>query len=217
MNTFDPVQFSTAENEFLLTALGLAPIVAVRQAPPGVNLRAVRPVIEKVYELIELQKHSGVEWVGVDKIKESIKTYLSQAERWSLDKRKGRPRFPSMFTYDSRKRAHRSAPGSDSGQVRTYFGPDGERVRFEVDLVPDSRTDWDADWVKADEPKPKSGLTVDHDNKRIECGICGHTESFNPDSRASYNAARARTSKHLRTATEEVDAHRELHTNEFHT
>jgi hypothetical protein len=118
-----------------------------------------------------------------------------------------------MHAYDGKGRPHRQGVGSDSGQVRTYFDAAGQRVPFAIELVPTGQAEWHPEWAKADEAS--DGLKVDRDNRRIECLICGHTEAFNPDSRGSYNAARGRISKHLRSATIEVERHREVHMTEF--
>lgn len=212
MNIFDPVKFSIEENNYLKEVLGQPTIVALRSKPADVNVAAVKPLLDRVQELVELEKHAGLTWCGVDAIKTSIDIYLTQAERWETDRRRGRPRFPTMHTFDSRGVPHRSGPGSDQGQVRTYF-EGTERKKFEIQLIPDNIEDYKPEWFEAD--KPKNGLILDKDKNRIECSVCGHTETFRPDSRGSYNVARGRMSKHLRNAKDEVAAHREIHTNEF--
>lgn len=235
---FDPVRLSLEENAWLLKHLGEPWIVASRDVyprtnpladpkkdknpiiyPDGVNPNSVRPVIERVYDLIELEKQTGTKWVGVETIRKAAEIYLQQAKRWSEDKRKGAPRFPSLSSYDSKGRPHWSGSGSDSGQVKTYFGPDGKRENFAVEYTPSGEGTWVAEWAEkvaevAD--VPVAGLTVNKDLSRIEC-FCGHTEKFNPDSRASFNAARARISRHLRSDKKQefVEQHRELHTSEF--
>lgn len=218
---FDPVRFSTAENEWLLDNLGKAAVVAMRDARAGVNPRAVRPVIERVNELMELETHEKQPWVGIERIKQSIQVWLGQNAKWAADAKKSKraPRWPSLYTFDARGRAHRSAPDSDSGLVKTYFGPAGERIPFAVELIPDHLDTWEPPTAK--EQVMDEQLYVDPLSHRLECrvkigdGYCGHTESYKEGSRASYNAARARMSKHLRKATESVEAHRELHTNEY--
>lgn len=230
MNIFDPVKLSIEENKFLLTHLGEPWITAAKDIrparlpnpnpkdknpifyPDGVNPAAVKPIIDRVYELNELTRHQGEQWVGVEALKDRISTYLTQAERWANDRRRGRPRFPSMSSFDERARPHLGAPGSDSGTVKTYFDQEGNRVPFAIELVPTDLTDYSPEWVQTD--KPQSGLKVNAELHRIEC-FCGHVEKFNPESRASFNVARGRISKHLKSATEQVDSHRELHTLEF--
>lgn len=211
MTIFDPVKYSNEENQFILSNLGKPPVVALRALPALVNRAAVKPVLDRLYELSELEKHAGMTWAGVDAVSTAISTWLEQSEKWAVDKRRNRPRFPSMFSFDQKGRAHRYGPGSDSGQVRTYFGKDGQRVKFAVELVPEGIGEYIPEW-QAD--LPKDGLTVNTELNRVEC-FCGHTERFNPESRGSFNSARARMSKHLRGATDEVDRHREIHTNEF--
>jgi len=218
LEVFDPVDYSIEENQFLLSVIGKPPIVALRDLPGGVNAKAVEPVVNRVYSLLELEKHEGVAWCGVEKVREKIQAYLTKAERWAADRKRSKaaPRFPSMASYDSRKRAHRSGPGSDAGKVRTYFDERGVRVPFAVELVPSGEIEWNPGMVTADDPLRGVGLTVDREKNRLEC-FCGHTESFNPDSRGSFNAARARMSKHLRTAKTEVERHKETHTNEYNS
>ena len=217
MHMFDPVKYSKEENTYLLSHLGEPPVVALRGVEKGgaVNYNAVKPILDRVYELQELEKHEGQTWVGVEALKGAITIYLEKAIRWHADHKRGAPRFPSMSQWDGRGRPHYQGPGSDVGTVKTYFDSTGKRQSFAVELIPSGQTEWRPDWVKADAPDEKGGLKLDSEKNRFECLICNHTESFKPESRSSYSAARARMSKHLRTAKVEVDAHRELHTNEF--
>jgi hypothetical protein len=223
IQTFDPVLFSEAENRFLLDNLGLAPVIARKNALVAhpVNPKAVNPIIERVYELLELERVEGVKWVGVEALKDRIKTFLRENAKWASDAKRNKkaPRWPSTYSFDAKGRGHRGGPGSDADRVRTYFGPAGERLPFEINLFPDTEGEWMAPGF--DDKPANEGLYVDPNASRIECrvkvgdGICGHTESYKEGSRASFNAARARMSKHLRKATTEQEAHKELHTNEF--
>lgn len=217
-NIFDPVKLSTEENLFLQETLGLPPIVALASKPAGVNINAVKPILDHVYALLEREKHTGEKWIGVDAIKGSIATYLTVSERWRHDKRRGAPRFPSMSSYDSKGRPHLNGPGSDSAQVSTYFAADGTRKHFALEYEPSGQASWVAEWAikAADSDQPSAGLHINRELNRFEC-FCGHTEKFNGESRASFNAARARISKHLRSDSKQefVEQHRELHTAEF--
>lgn len=218
LTSFDPVQYSMEENAFLREQLGKPPIVALRVIPQNVIRKAVEPIISDVYALMELERAEGKPWVGVPALVEKIDAYVEQQQKWQEDKKRGAPRFPSMFAFDTKGRPHRAGIGSDSGQVKTYFDASGQRVPFAVDLVPSGVEAWNAPWVASATPKPdepESGLKVDAEQNRIECRVCGYTESFNANSRASYNAARGRMSRHLRNSTEKVEEHRELHTMEF--
>lgn len=222
IQAFDPVLFSHAENQFLLDHLGEPSVVALRKiTEKGVNPAAIKPILERVNELAQLESVDGDKWVGIEAIKQAIRVYQRESAKWAYDKKRfrGAPRFPSLYSYDGKGRPHRGGPGSDSGRVRTYFGPAGERLPFEVQLTGDYQAEWAAPGMT--EGTVSAGLRVDADVNRIEClvpvgdSVCGHTESYKPDSRSSYNAARARMSKHLRKAVQEKEAHMELHTNEF--
>jgi len=240
-DSFDPAIYSIEENQFLLEHIGEPTVIALKAIPAaeplakpfhkdknpvyypkGINPNAVRPILDKVNELQELAKHDGVQWVGVEKVKEAIKIYLQENAKWEHDYNRTRgkaPRWPSLASYDSKGRPHRGGPGSDSGRIRTYFGPAGERLPFEIQLVSEYVATWAAPGHT--EAPADARLFVDAAANRIECrvkvgdGICGHTEKYKPEARASYTAARARMSKHLRRATENVEEHRELHTEEF--
>lgn len=224
INQFDPVLCSTADNEFLLAQLGKPTIVAMRALQFPVTPATVRPILDRANELEELRKADKLEWVGYDAMKAAIVVWLNQNAKWADDHKRSRnaPRFPSLYSYDGKGRPHRGGPGSDSGRVRTYFAPNGDRIPFAIDLIPDQRREWAAPGFTEQSANEKL-LKVDSSTNRIEClvpvgdHVCGHTESFKPDSRASQNAARARMSKHLRKSTIEVEAHRELHTLEFGT
>jgi len=212
---FDPVSYSREENEFLLANLGKPTVVAMREAKHPVNPRAVQPILDRVNELEELRKHNGINWIGVEAIKEAIRVWTEQDKKWEFDyiRTRGRaPRFPSMYSYDTKGRPHRAGPVSDAHAPKTYFDDKGNRIEFAIDLQPE----YEAPWVSPGfTEKPLStGLVVNQELNRIEC-FCGHTESFNADSRASYGAARARMSKHLRKATDRAEDHREVHTQEF--
>lgn len=238
LTSFNPVRLSNAENEFLLKWLGQPSIVALRDTKPAINPRAaekdknpvyypdgvipasVKPILDGVIELIELEK-VGQLFVGVEAMKNAIRVWQKMNAKWTADykRSKNAPRWPSLYSYDAKGRPHWGGPGSDSGEVRTYFGPAGERIPFTIQLQPDTLQEWQGPSTENVNTDPL--LFVDANSNRIECkvrvgtGICGHTESYKDGSRASYNAARARMSKHLRKTTLEVEAHRELHTNEF--
>lgn len=215
INYFDPVSYSNAENEFLLDNLDKPTIVALREVRPPVNPKAVKPVLDRLQELRDLETHEGLKWVGTAVIRASIRSWLEQNRKWAADhKRAPRrvPRWPSMYSYDAKGRPHWGGPGSDSGGIKSYF-QNGKRVSFAVPLVAEDDYVWTPPVMEASETM----LKVNEDLNRIECPIqgCGHTENFKEGSRPSKAAARARMSKHLRKATKEVDAHRELHTLEF--
>lgn len=226
IDTFDPVKLSLEECKFVLEHAG-KPFVAVADdarlynpEKSGVVPAAVRPVLDRIYELIELDNRRGQPWVGVDAVKEKIQAYLDQQAKWLADKRRfpRAPRFPSMHSFDAKGKPHRGGTGSDSGTVKTYFDKEGNRVDFAMDLIDNRETGgWTPEWAKekAKNAPNVKGIKHDVENHRLECPICKHTESYKADTASSMNAARGRMSKHLRKDPREVELHRELYTNEF--
>lgn len=214
MDSFNPVLYSAEENKFLLENVGTSPKVALfKSIPPGVNPRAVRPVLQEVFDREELEKVEKVEWIGIPAIKASINAFLTEDVKWEAEWKRTRgrvPRYPTMFTRDGKGRFHAAGPGSDSNMPRSWEDAQGGKHFFEVFLNGDPHmTD------EADVPAAPKSLIHDEAKHRIECPICAHTESYNLDSRASFNAARGRMSKHLKKPKNETSLHAELHTNEF--
>lgn len=218
--SFDPVLLSKTENLWLLENLEKPAVVALQTVPMGANPKTLRGVLDMVRELTELQAAGRLTWKGPDAIRGAIRKWLEQDSKWEADWQRfgGKiPRYPSLYSFDSKGRPHRAGPGSDNGRVRTYFGPAGERIPFAVNLLEIDESVWKGPTDDDNTVVIKPGvdrLVVDGNLHRIEC-FCGHTEQYREGSRASYNAARARMSKHLRKATDETERHRELHTAEF--
>ena len=237
IDIFNPVKYSLEECQFLIDHLGEPPVVALSNIPQTVIRRSVEPIIARVHELNQLQDYerkirSNPDlsiWVGVEPMKAKLVVYLEQQAKWQADKKRypRAPRFPSMSSYDGKNRPHRGGPGSDCGQVKTYFDKEGNRIPFALDLMDAGETGgWMPEWVnrtnaevvkevKAFPADVTKKVRDDVENHRLECPICNHTESYKVDSRSSWNAARGRISKHLIRDTKEVDLHRELYTNEF--
>jgi len=222
LTEFDPVKLSILENQFVIENVGKAPVVGLQNRPEQVTLAAVKPIIEGAYEHIEMAKADPThKWAGIEAIKSAAQNYIVQANKWekaAKDPRTGRlrpgaVRFPSMYGWDARNRPHWRAVGSDSDQVRTYFDANGDRLPFKIALM-NQEAAWAPEWAARVPKIAQWTLVVNAELSRIECP-CGATETFKPESRASYNAARARMSKHLRRVTDQVEEHRELHTNEF--
>lgn len=211
--TFNPVIYSLEENAFLLAHLGEIPAIAFDGGiPMGVNVTTMRPVLERVSDLNQLQDTKGKPWVGVSVLKEAITTYLNQQESWLEIQRRGGPRFPSMHTFDGKGRPHYQGPGSDSHTISTYFGKDGKRHPLAVELL-SSDSAWVAPWTEGGLKEAPKELIIDSEKNRVECAVCHHTETFKDNSRSSFNAAKARMSKHLKSTTNEVDIHREYYIN----
>lgn len=215
MTQFDPVLYSREECDFLLANLGKPTSVALRELKPPVNPKAMRDILDKVNELEDLRKHSSVNWVGVEALKAAIRKWIEvdTKDENEYNRTRGRaPRHPSMYSYDVKGKPHRAGIGSDNKRPRTYFDEHGNRYPFAVDLQPE----FEAPWVSpgfTETPLTKA-LEVNKEANRIEC-FCGHTESFNPDKRSSWAAARARMSRHMRKAADRVEEHREGYELEF--
>jgi len=242
---FNPVKYSLAECHFLIEHIGepsyqaLQAIKGVQQFdssgkdknpigyPDGVIPGRVKPIIDRVYELQDLASKGLIQWVGVERVKACLRNYIDQQAKWATDKKRfpNAPRFPTMSSYDGKNRPHRGGPGSDCGTVSTYFDMEGNRQLLAIDLLGDNKVgEWRPEWAAKPEPVKAApvfspdatkGIVDNAMFHRLECPICQHTESYKVDSRASWNAARGRISKHLRHDTKEVDLHRELYTNEF--
>jgi hypothetical protein len=219
---FDPVLYSREELDWLLENIDKPVVVAMKALTPGINSNAVRPLLERLQELVSLEQHEDQKWVGFEAVKTAIRTYIEQDKKWEFEhnrRPKSVPRFPSLYSWDANGKGHLGGVGSDAGRVRTYFAPDGKRIPFAINLVPD----YIPEWVPPVTETPGDlKLVEDAAMNRWECRvptiegkICGHTESYKEGSRSSRAAARARMSKHLRKATLNPEGHWEVHTNEF--
>jgi len=217
IDTFDPVALSLPENQFLIDHLGKAPAVVARiPLPVGVNAKAVMPVIEKVYGLLEVEKHDNEAWVGLDALKARCRLYLQHSEEW-LRMKAARgpsfPRYPTMAGWDSRGRAAMGATGSDCGWVRTYFDDQGDRHPLAVALHGDEVVHELPRWVR--QTVKYSDLLTNDEEGWIRCPICQVTEKYQVESQASRASAQGRMAKHLLHAKEHVEAHRDLHLKVF--
>ena len=203
MEVFDPVKYSVEENQFFLQHLGTSP-VAVLQAPlpTGVAPAAVQEVLGTVYELEELQKHRGNTWVGSASISAAIEVYLRESAKWVDLAKKGAPRFPTMHAWDGKGRPHRSGIGSDAGQVTTYIDADGNRQPLAVSLTESPVASFHPDWVKPEAPLPDA-YVVDEDQGILTCPVDGWSTNFKPESRSSFNVARARMARHCKSSKDE--------------
>lgn len=208
---FEPSLLSIEENQFIADHAGESPQVAFRKGlPEFVNKTAVQPVLQKIYDLEEMQRVDGVEWAGVDAVKQACTNYLVRLDGWVKAKKRGIPYPPTMFEWNSRGRALKAATGADIGVVKTYFDDQGARQDLGVDFqtvesaVPD--------WVTARKAEiAPTALTIDDEKGIVTCPICGHNEIFEPDQPSKKNMALARMSRHLVKAKTKNEEHRILH------
>lgn len=217
-NVFDPSLLSFPDCDYLLAHAGEQPVVALKNVPANCNRYTMKQWIDRFYELDELAKAGFGDWAGIESVKATIQTYLDVREQWRKEESYGAPRNPSMYSFDTRGNAHYSAPGSDSGRVKTYFDDKGNRLPFALNLIDNSSTGkWKPVWVRDNKPVEKPAVIEPTGKNVIECGVegCGHTETYRPESRSSYNVARGRLSRHMRRAQFEPQAHLEMHSLEF--
>ena len=203
MEVFDPVKYSVEENQFFLKHLGEAPIAALQSPlPTGVNRVVVEEVLGGVYELDELESHRGVKWAGKGVIEQAINRYLTARDQWDEFAKKGAPRFPTMHAWDGKGKPHRGGIGSDSGRVTTTIKANGERELLAVSLHDPLSSAFQAPWAKPQEPVPEA-CVEDAEKGVLQCPVDGWTTNFKPESRQSYNLARARMTKHCKASKDE--------------
>jgi hypothetical protein len=203
MEIFRPVRYSLQENQFFLNHLGESPVVAMEGAiPEGVNPVSIQEVLGAVYELNELERHRGVKWAGSKAVGEIIQRYLTEAKKWAEMSERGAPRFPTMHTWDGKGRPHRGGIASDSGSVSTFFDDNGDRKPLSLNLRGAGHGEFIAPWIKTEEPIPDA-LDEDMERGVLQCPVDGWATNFKPESRQSYNIARARMAKHCRSSKNE--------------
>ena len=200
IEVFDPATYSLEENTFFLKHLGESPLAIMQKPlPEGVNPAAVEKGLGRIYELAQLETHKGTPWVGLEKISASITRYLTERTKWAEMSQRGAPAFPSMYAWDGKGRPHRGGIGSDSNRVSTYFTETGERRPFAVPLVETMPEAFAPPWVQEEEPLP-SECEEDAEKGSMACPVDGFSTNWKPDSRQSYNLARARMSRHCKAS-----------------
>lgn len=215
MDRFEPALYSIEENIFIQEHAGEPPQVALRYGTPQcVNPKAVRPVLERIYELTESKKHNGEEWVGLESLKAAIATYVDAIKEWEEDKKKGAPYPPSMYEWDSRGRSRFGGIGSDAGFVKTYFDENGTRKPLGINLT---STEFGKKYIpefvrrKMEGYQPPTELIVDEKLGHLTCPVCQHVENFDPEDPRKINVARGRMANHMIKSNKDVDDHRAAH------
>lgn len=95
----------------------------------------------------------------------------------------------------------------DGPKAPTASDQPAEAAPEPVEGVPEAQQEVVEDPIVEDAP---TELIFDEDKCRVECPLCGHTETYKDGNLASKNLARARMSRHLTKTTEDVEAHRRL-------
>lgn len=231
LDTFEPGLLSIAELHWLADHIKEPPVAAFMDPlPPGVIRVSVEPVLQRIYEFTELERHRGTSWAGHTAILDTIQDYLAWQERSAEIRRRSRGRVihPSQYHWDEGGRPYKFAIGADSAAlIRTQILDDGSRKPFGVQLAGDAADAVRADlsdvapWVKASAEAAKStpkDTIIEHDGKDVctlTCSICHHTEQFQPGSRGRRMAALGRMSRHLKNAKTDSTRHRMLYSRSF--
>jgi len=126
-----------------------------------------------------------------------------------LTRGKSFPRYPTMAGWDSRGRAAMGATGADCGYVRTYFDEAGDRHKLAIPLHGEEVVHELPRWIR--QTVKYTELIVNDQEGWIRCPVCQVTEKYQPESQSSRASAQGRIAKHLLSAKEHVEAHRDLH------
>jgi hypothetical protein len=231
-DTFDPVLYNQRELDKIIDLdLGKPSIVLKRDLEDlSDNEReTILPLVDRVFDLAQLEQHTGTSWAGVDSIKDSAKMYREYLKQFQANKEaSGQGFHPSMHTFDSRNRPRFGGPGSDNGRVRTYLDKDGKRVPFAVQLTEQGGpAQWQfgglatVDGAWGDLSTVQADRTIELITSQtetmvnLECPICGWTTSYERDSQASEDKGRHEMAKHCLAPPSELEMHQILHTEEF--
>lgn len=215
--SINPCLYSVEEAKYLVKHLGEPPEVAGMDATPaGVNPQAVLPLLDRIYRLQQQADSRGLQWCGIQAVKDGFQTYVNVFAQWQEDQRRGAPKFPSQYVWDASGRGHKGAVGADGGVIHTYFDETGTRKSFVIELLGTSDT-YVPTWARKVEKQPIPKLIHDQAKGTIECPVCHLTHNYDPQTRSTFNLAMGRMQKHLTSATKDSDMHREVFTQEFGT
>lgn len=166
--------------------------------------------LQRFHDLEQEFQAGGRAWCGFEEVRTHIAKWHERQRRARAHKERDPDRkgfAPELFRFRAGRKLW-AAPGSDCG-----------RVRFALPLVEIAHrqyTDFASD-LRAEIPgngngggngsKPVESLAsegtvptelVEHE-RHLQCPIdgCAHNEEFDPESTSSYNAARARMSRHM--------------------
>lgn len=224
-DTFEPGIHSIPELLWLMDHMKEPPVAAFHDFDPennkkhrGVMRPRVEPLLARLYELAELEKHRQEEWAGFEALEDSITRYLAWHERVQEMKRRGfRRGEPSMFHWDEQGEPYKYAIGCDSGEmVRTEIMDDGTRKPFGVQLTMTAREAMSQDlsdvapWINRGAAKaPNDSVLVSVKGRMgvMTCSICGKAEEFDAANRTKRAAAHARMGRHLGSAKQERHRH----------
>lgn len=146
---FEVSAYSLAEAQYLLDNLGQPALVVlgdeedVPDLPKGVNPAAVRPILQRAYDLEQVFKARHIAWSGFDAMKKVLKLYLAWMQLVKAAKRavgRNEPaedrraaNFPSGHLWDDGVAAYYGI-GADAGRLLSMIDDDGNRVPLWIDL-----------------------------------------------------------------------------------
>ena len=86
--------------------------------------------------------------------------------------------------------------------MHTYIDQEGKRQRLAIPLQGSPTESFHPDWVKPEDPLPDA-CVVDEDQGILTCPVDGWSTNFKPESRASFNVARARMARHCKSSKDD--------------
>lgn len=230
-----PSYYSADELQWLIDHVGEAPIIARQSVPPldadgsagTVNPRSVLPVIERIYDIMELDKVGGLHslrFVGVDSVREGFQYYLNDVLR---EQNEPNAKIPKLGNFDRSGQFHKGMVGGDSDVVRSKWVRSRETGRFKkrsyvVELFEGGASqsyivDFEDDDTAEEVAQPDVGDFVIEFDTELEIGtirnpVDGHTEEFKTGvgTKMSETAAWDRMRDHCRSQKTDADAHRVL-------
>jgi hypothetical protein len=214
---FDPVIFSDEENLFIQKHVGKSPAAAFTGAKygPGFSRIGVEAFLSRIRDLKDVQELHKLPWVGEEPIVERSNMWMEYRERYKAAKALNpSSAHPSMFHFTADGSEYYQGVGSDSGLVRTYFDEDGTRRPWALPLTKAHDAQSQAAWGSQEivESMQDDRLAVNEDLTlgKVECSICGHTETWDPDKPTGRGPARRKMKKHCMSARKDVAMHRKL-------
>lgn len=216
---FAPALYTTAELKIIRDNLGKSGTVTLSGLPPArydrvtgkdqempeVNRETVKRFLDRLRELEEMNEAHGIQWCGLDAVREHIDQEIAYKEE--LERRKQinptTARQPTMWHRTRRGQWLYQGTGTDRLRARHL---DLKLVEREDNDMEDWTGKQPAEATEDDEP----GYQIIEGDNFWRCPVegCNHQEEFNAESAGSRNLAKGRMRKHFTGATKQVEEHR---------